>query len=412
MYNPVDSGVRMNNELARMRQELSDDNVKEMLLLAERLRESSGSELDDSAIQAVAEATGAPLEYVRLALRMLPEQKQSTTHRIRNVFLGLEEDVRRHVVSGAVAAVCANMLVLEDKFGDRYGFFGVVFLIFLALGIWNVCVSKDSKTAAISGALFGGILMVGQSVFSLIMQTGSELSSALLVPHVLLGGLGGFIAQVLVAKNRGKLGLKDPAKERQALLRQLVDLQDKLKSGEQSMSFLSLDVVGSTRMKAESDPLSVEFTFNEYHQFVEGIVKRYGGRVHSTAGDGITCAFDHPQQAYAAARNIQAGLVELNTFRNKIGIPIVLRAGIHHGSVIAPSPGDIQSLNFAHVIDVSAHLQKACPPGGIVVSLDAACGVPGGMQAIGAEIVEAQDVKGVVWQPKQTLSVLPPSPAQ
>ena len=81
-----------------------------------------------------------------------------------------------------------------------------------------------------------------------------------------------------------------------------------------------------------TDPSSVDDSFRRYFESVERTVGRYGGRVHSTAGDGVTAAFDHPQQAFGAAKNIQAGLLELNAFRNKIGEPIVLRQGIHTGA--------------------------------------------------------------------------------
>lgn len=400
----------MASESTRLAMELSDDNVREMLVLAERLRESKGGELDDSAILAVAEATGASTDYVRLALRMLPEKrKHGLGHQIRNAFLALEPDVRRYVISGVLAAIAANMSAMAARFGDQYGLFGALDLIFVGMGLWNICVAKDSRTAAVSGALFGGTFFLAKSLFGLILQSEGGQHSALLVPFVLGGALIAFIAHRIVDRNRAKLGLKDPVRERQDLLRQLVDLQDKLRSGEESMTFLSLDVVGSTRMKADSDPLSIEFTFNEYHNFVETITKRYGGRLHSTAGDGVTCAFHHPQHAFACARNIQAGLVELNTHRNKLGIPIVLRAGIHTGAVIAPQPGEIQSVNFAHVIDVAAHLQKVCPPGGIAISREAANSVPGGPAAIGSDQICVQDVEAVVWQPRPILSGGSPS---
>ena len=177
-------------------------------------------------------------------------------------------------------------------------------------------------------------------------------------------------------------------------------LQDKLRTGEQSISFLSLDIVGSTKIKAAADPLSVEFTFTEYHHFVDRIVKQHGGKVHSTAGDGITCAFEHPQQAYMAARQIQSGLVELNAFRNKTGVPLVLRAGVHTGNVVVPPGEDITKVNFAHVIDMSAHIQKVCPPGGIAVSEVSSRLIPGGGATIGQELIESHDIKAFVWKPR------------
>lgn len=387
---------------------LSDENVRQMLLLAERLREQHGGELDDAAIQAVAEACQVPIEYVRVAVARLPEQRRhGPLTSVRQAFLTLEPETRQAVISGFLATDGALMEAAKAKTGDQYGIFLMLMLGFIGMGLWNVSLAKDTRSASISGAVFGGLFFASNSIFALLMSLPTQISGALVIPFTLIGALVGIIAQKVVGRFRGRLGLKDPLEERQELLRQLHDLQTKLRSGEQSLTFLSLDVVGSTKMKEQADPLSVEFTFTEYHKFVEVAVRRYGGRVHSTAGDGITCAFEHPQQAFAAARNIQAGIIELNTFRNKIGTPIVLRAGIHSGTVMVPPGQDITKINFAHVIDVAAHIQKVCPQGGIVVSEPAAAYLPGGPAMVGEQTVEASDVRARVWQPR----TMPAAPA-
>lgn len=375
------------------------DRVQEMLLLAERLRENVGGDLDDDAILAVSEATGLPTEYIRVAVTRLPEadRKRSLGQQIRHSILSLDPGMRRFVGSGVLGANLALMNVLAVKTGDQYGLINTVAIVLAGLAVWNLAVTKDSRTGLTSGALLGGVYFVARSLFSLVASLDVQIPAALLIPFVLGGGLAGFVFPFIRERFSKRLGLKDPLEERQELLKQLVDLQDKLRSGEQAMSFLSLDVVGSTRMKESADSLSVEYTFTEYHKWVEWVAKRFGGQVHSTAGDGVTCAFPHPQMAFQAARFMQSGLVELNTFRNKIGVPIQLRAGIHHGTVNNPGGTDITKLNFAHVIDVAAHMQKVAPVGGIVVSEAAAAGVMGGPAVIGTDMVEVSNVKGFVW---------------
>jgi len=391
--------------------EHSEDNVREMLLLAERLRESHGS-LDDTVIQAVSEATGAPTEFVRLAMRMLPEKRKSIWQQMSGAVLSLEPEVRRHVISGFVGTICGLLSSATHRTGQEL--FQTLMLIGIGIGLWNVSVSRDSRTAATSGAIFGGVFFVATSLFEFLFKTGRDLPSPILILAVAGGAIGGLVLQRIVSRNRKRLGMGDPVQERQELLRQLVDLQDRLRSGEQHMTFLCVDIVGSTKLKASADPLAVEFTFTEYHQFVDMIARRYGGRVHSTAGDGVTCAFEHPQQAFGAARTIQSGLVELNTFRNKIGVPLQLRIAVHAGEVVAPDATDITSVNFAHVIDIASHLQRVCPPGGIVVSDAAVTHLPGGPASVGTEKVTAMDTSGYVWRPRsavsQSLSEVPPPP--
>lgn len=393
----------------------NDESVRQMLLLAERIREQHGGELDDAAIQAVSEACCVPVEYVRVAVTRLPEsRKHGPLQSLRSAFLTLEPDVRQYVLSGVLATNFALMGAAEAKTGDQYGVFMMLELVVLGLALWNVSLAKDARTAGFSGAIFGGLAFAANAIFALIMAIPASINGVWLIPFTIIGALGGVLANRIVGRVRGRLGLKDPVQERQELLRQLHDLQSKLRSGEQSMTFLSLDVVGSTKMKEQADPLSVEFTFTEYHRFVEDAARRYGGRIHSTAGDGVTCAFDHPQQAFGAARYIQAGIIELNTFRNKIGQPLVLRAAVHAGTVMVPPGQDITKINFAHVIDVAAHLQKVSPPGGIAISETAAAYLPGGPASVGDACVEASDVKARVWMPRATPAIPaaapPPTP--
>ncbi len=409
----------MESGLEQVNSVMSDDGVRQMLLLAERLREQHGGELDDAAILAVAEATGATPEYVRLVVRMLPEKKQKLLGHVRSAFLTMEPEVRRHVFTGVIATVSGLLSVLSMRVANGENLFGTLMLVMMGFGVWNVSISKEPRVAAISGAIFGGIFFVSQALFLWVGSLlhpfrESSAESLILIPYVVGGGLLGLLSQRLVHRFQGKFGIRDPMIERQDLLRQLVELQDKLRVGEQSMTFLSLDIVGSTKMKANADPLSVEFTFTEYHQFVDVITRKYGGRVHSTAGDGVTCAFPHPQQAFAAAKNVQTGIVELNTFRNKLGTPIVLRAGIHSGSVNAPTD-DIKSVNFAHVIDVAAHLQHCCPPGGIAVSEEAVKLLPMGPTSVGNNRIDTEDCAAYIWEPKSkapqlTASAPPPPP--
>jgi class 3 adenylate cyclase len=273
-------------------------------------------------------------------------------------------------------------------------------LITLAGGLYNLGVARESRVAGICGAILGGGYWAIRAVFLFLLAAKVHVEAMVLIPFTFGGAFCGIAVHRWFQKSRTKLGLKDPAAERQLMLEQLVSLQEKLRSGEQSFTFVSVDIVGSTRMKERSDPLSVEFTFNEYHQFVERIVKRYGGRIHSTAGDGVTAAFEHPQSGFGASRTIQAGVIELNTHRNKIGVPIVLRVGVHTGTVVAPDATDITKLNFAHVIDIAAHMQKCCPPGGVAVSDAASVYLHGGPDTVGLEAFEVDGIKGRIWQPK------------
>jgi class 3 adenylate cyclase len=396
-----------------VRAEMTEEGVQQMLHLAERLRESNGGELDESAILAVAEATGAPVEYVRLAVRLRPEEKKrGFIHRMRSEYLGLDPEVKRNVVGVSLGVVFGLASVLSAVLISSFaGLLGVVQILCACVIVVLAALAKDARAAAIMGALVTGVGFLAATIFHAAFNVAGSIDAALIFPIALGGTIGAMVANLIVSKNRKRLGMKDPVQERQDLLRQLVDLQTRLKSGEQKVTFLSVDVVGSTQMKAQADALSIEYTFNEYHQYVDRIVRKYGGNVHSTAGDGLICAFDTPSQAFGSAKNMQSGLIELNTFGNKTSTPIALRVGIHTGDVVAPTPGDIGSVNFAHVIDIAAHLQKAAPVGGIAVSQETASALPGGPNVVGPETVEAQGTTAFVWRPKTAQEVpIPTTP--
>lgn len=390
----------------------NEETVRDMLILAGRLRESSGGELDDAAIMAVAEATGTTADYVRIALRAQPDQAagQVRVSAFRKFLLAFDPDVRRWVVGSVIGSAIGLLAAIAAKYGDPFALIGILSIVFIAAATYNCGLSKDARTATIAGALTGAVGFAAHSVFLALMSvfgpTPRVETAALLIPISLGSALAGLISYRILGANRARLGIKDPVAQRQELLRQLVEIQDKLKSHQQVVTFMSVDVVGSTKLKAISEPLAVEYTFNEYHAYVEGIARKYGGRIHATAGDGVICAFETADSAFRAGRNLQAALIEFNTHRNRLARPIELRVGIHTGQVLGE---DVQTVNFTHVIDIAAHLEKVCPVGGVAVSDASASQIAGGPASIGSERVAAQGIAATVWLPR--ISSAPATPA-
>lgn len=390
--------------------------VHEALMHARNLREQNGGVLDDSAILAVSETLGMPEEYVRTVVALdVQREKVSLAGKMRASFMSLPAETRRVVTAGLLASLyglsggLAHVLetfarvVNVSNLGPLFDVFRI---LFLCLGIYNVGISKDVRSAVLAGAIFGSVgFAINSIILGLFRYHVSSMDFMLL--YGILGGIFGFLAYTVIDRNRAKFGLKDAVQERKELLQQLVTIQEQLKSTEQTVTFMSIDIVGSTRMKDGADPLGVEYTFGEYHQFVAMVTSRYQGKVHSTAGDGITCAFESPQHAFAAGRNIQAGLIELNTHRNRIGKPVTLRVGIHSGKVMAPDATDITTVNFAHVIDVAAHAQKICPVGGIAITESAVVGLPGGARMMTDQRLDVDGVTAYVWMPKSQVSLKP-----
>ena len=395
---------------------VSEAMVHEALRHARSLREQNGGVLDDSAILAVSETLGMPEEYVRTVVALdVQREKVSLAGKMRGTFMSLPPEMRRVVTAGLLASLYGlsgglarvlesfSQVTNVSNHGPLFQVFGLLFLI---MGVYNVGISKDARSAILAGAIFGALQFAVRSVImGLFRYPVGDMDFAIIFG--IMGGAFGFAAFTLIDKNRGRLGLKDAVQERKELLQQLVTIQEQLKSTEQMVTFMSVDIVGSTKMKEGADSLGVEYTFGEYHQFVEMVTTRYQGKIHSTAGDGITAAFDSPQHAFAAARNIQAGLIELNTHRNRIGKPLKLRIGIHTGKVMAPDATDITTVNFAHVIDVAAHAQKVCPVGAVAVTETAVAGLPGGSRMMSEHRLDVDGITAYVWQPKSSAGAAP-----
>ncbi len=404
------------------REMMRDPMVLQALQLADRMREVSGEDLDSSDYFAISEATGVSEEYLRFFEQ---DQRAGPKHnfldRLRTQFFALDSDTRRYVSSGLLATLFSLLLAVGFKLDtitsaglhSNYSVFQSISFVVGLAAIFNAAVSKSAKSAAIIGGIFGGMSFILGSIFAMVLFIRElEFPPSLTVVCGVGAAIVATFSHLIAHVGKKKTVSLDRNSARQDLLKQLVDLQDHLREGQQAATFLSLDVVGSTKMKLDKDPLAIEFTFTEYHNYVARIAEKHFGNVHSTAGDGITVAFDNPQNAFNAARQIQTGLVEFNAFRNKIDIPLQLRAGIHSGQVVAPEAGNMSSINFASVIDIAAHLQKECPIGGVAISDAASTGMNGGITAIGTERVCVHDTWATVWKRKKSLDAFKmPEPA-
>jgi class 3 adenylate cyclase len=148
---------------------------------------------------------------------------------------------------------------------------------------------------------------------------------------------------------------------RDVLLAQLFTIQQQLEDNRQRLSFLSLDVVGSSQLKRISSELAVEFTFGEWRRFIETVVKAEGGELQIAAGDGAMCIFRDEASAVRAGQRILSELADFNTQKNRLPEPLRIRAGVNTG-IVAWEPGTPIGFLQSTVIDEAARLQKETEP--------------------------------------------------
>ncbi|GMV37094.1 MAG: hypothetical protein AMXMBFR61_16020 [Fimbriimonadales bacterium] len=351
-----------------------EQTAERILSLAARLQEREGEQLDEGRLKRIAEEAGVRPEYLALAMQLVDKQTEtakpsrtSIWRRLREPYDSVMGPKRRVLDAGLVGLSGA---VLSALFGgiDLPAIGTVAVVASLAAGCWSMFKTHAAGFGTLAGMAWGGAYGLGHALTH--GTYGAEIVGGLLggaLLGLIVGAVGTGAAPVVPPPVQQQSITRGATADRQEMLRQLYELQDRLRQGTQNATFLSVDVVGSTQMKVGADPLAVEYSFGAYHQVVGQIVRDHGGQVHNTAGDGITAVFDLPERAFSAARAIQRAVPELNAKHNRLATPFSLRCGIHSGAVVAPQ-GDLRGVEFAHVIDVAAHLQKAAPPGGIVIS--------------------------------------------
>jgi class 3 adenylate cyclase len=174
----------------------------------------------------------------------------------------------------------------------------------------------------------------------------------------LVAGLGALIEERAALEAR--LNRDDPA----ALLAEMIEIQRRLTPTTAMVCVMIVDAAKSSLMKAEADPLEAEWTFRAYQKFIEDVVTRFGGRIHSTAGDGAVAYFDDCTRAFAAARTIQTEVGDFNLKVSRLKSPFRLRIGLHCGTIA----GELEKVEFTEVIDIAAHVEANSQVGGILVT--------------------------------------------
>lgn len=366
-------------------------------------RATTVQEIEET-LRRYADEAGVSPEALRYTFRILQGQwrPQTLWSRLTMQFRQMDFVTRRVVAGSFLGSLAGIFSGAIAQWGDPSGLLTIVQIFLLVFGLWNLVLTRRASLGALAGGATGLAYWVGKAFSTaLLLLLGFPLRAPVegvaVIPVTLIGMLFGAI----IGRNSERILLwrfrHDPSKRRAYLLRQLMELQEELREGERRITFLSVDVVGSAEIKRKSDPLLAEHSFFEYVNYVQEVGEKFGGSVHSVSGDGVLLVFDHPQQAVAAAKRVQAGMVEFNTFRNRTGVPFSLRCGVHTGMVFAPE-GRLEEVHFSHVIDVAVHAQEMAPPGGVVVTEDAAVFLFGGARSVSDEMIDVRGVRAYVWR--------------
>jgi class 3 adenylate cyclase len=233
------------------------------------------------------------------------------------------------------------------------GFISGGFLRGLAAGAIMIACVTVLTFLPLPGIGFGAWITTVRSNPTLIV-----VANSLLMILAAFGGLGAAVEER--ASHKRRLAAADSA----AILSEIIRLQQLLHTGAVDVCVMVVDCVKSTAMKSGANPFVVELSFRAFHEFLEENVRRFGGSVFATTGDGLVAKFDSVTAAYGAARQIQSEMPKFNAESNRLETPFRVRIGIHSGEVHA----ELDQVMFSSVIDIAAHIEKCAPAGGIVVT--------------------------------------------
>jgi len=246
-----------------------------------------------------------------------------------------------------------------------FSFLGVGFLA----GGWRRALIAGSVAIIVFFMITQAALAEGWVVFD-AFSTSSFASRAQIAPMIgqifqmvliLLATMGGVGAGLMQHRlRRAMLKQEDNA----AMLAEIIRLQGMLQVQKSEIVALVVDVVKSTMLKRDEDPMVVEFSFRSFHNYVARQVQRFGGRIYFTAGDAAIAEFTDANRAYEAASAIQAEIDAFNEIGNHLQNPFQTRIALHAGWL----HGGLDQVHFTDVIDVAAHLEKHSPVGGLALT--------------------------------------------
>lgn len=130
-----------------------------------------------------------------------------------------------------------------------------------------------------------------------------------------------------------------------------------LNAVKKELAFLSIDVIGSTKMKVGEEKIAIEHAFAEYKKFLERIFREQQAYKVAWTPDGVMTCFLSVDDAAKAARSLLVDLDWFNRDVHQLRSNFRVRCGLNFGEVLFPEDKPLEEVSD-EVIDVAGHLQK------------------------------------------------------
>jgi class 3 adenylate cyclase len=134
-------------------------------------------------------------------------------------------------------------------------------------------------------------------------------------------------------------------------------------------TFLSIDVVGSSQMKVDENPIAITASFRAYEDLLRRTFLATRAWKEAWTPDGVMVCFLNREQAVQAAKTILESLQDFNARENKLKTPFHVRCGANEGEVVVFEDSNLEKL-VDQVIDVAGHMQRSAIPDTLRLSAD------------------------------------------
>jgi class 3 adenylate cyclase/tetratricopeptide (TPR) repeat protein len=145
-----------------------------------------------------------------------------------------------------------------------------------------------------------------------------------------------------------------------------------------TVTVLFADLAGSTAIAERLDPESMRNLMSSYFGEMKGAIEAHGGTVEKFIGDAVMAVFgipvlheDDALRAVRAAVEMRGRMAELAAnARDRHGIDVSFRTGLHTGEVVAGAPDAGTTLVTGDTVNTAARLEQAAAPGEILLGLN------------------------------------------
>ena len=131
----------------------------------------------------------------------------------------------------------------------------------------------------------------------------------------------------------------------------------------QELVVLFTDIQGYSKKAQFLTPQQLSSLIQDYEKILLAVLEAHRGELIKRMGDGHMFIFHDPLAAVLSAIRLQKSLKRFNLYR-KENSRVVIRIGIHCGSVVRKEQGDVLGNN----VNIASRLESSARPGSVLVS--------------------------------------------